>query len=305
MWKTILHNNSSHHAPRDKFFLYSLKLIIVVFIFRTYILQFQVKPDETLELRLIEPVVLLRDCFASPAFDNATQSSPERIVDDANVAVSSTHRQQDTQSMDNDADDSDVQIVEEREFKAYKGTIPFNRKPFQCLECSSRYIREDHFRRHQEMHKKAKEPPENKIYHSVFSLRHRLSTVLSYISTKKCHLKRPRPFRQCRLSTKAHAIAHADLLGRESSSEVRISRYLCDMCPAQFEHESHLKSHLNIHKKRPFTCKACFRMFTTKSALKMHSRKHRMPTRYICPICYIEFPRKSFLKEHLQFHVSF
>lgn len=265
---------------------------------------------------MIEPVVLLHDCLSAYPHDNFVHSTNDfaNIVKEHNVAISSCNLREDIPSPNDSA--NKMQSEGKRRLISFtsplynlpisKATTLFDRKIFTCDDCSSKFTRKGNLKKHQEAHKrKANNSDElagHEIFHSVFSRHHKLSSLLHYME-KKCQLERR--FRRNRFLSEESIVAHVQIEREHSSEILRISRFLCDVCPAQFENESYLNSHLNIHKERPFMCNTCFRTFARKCSLKLHSRKHKLPARYTCPTCFIEFPRKIFLREHMEYHVGY
>lgn len=83
---------------------------------------------------------------------------------------------------------------------------------------------------------------------------------------------------------------------RTSGTSAKFS-YQCNTCDASFNDKRLFSSHILTHM--PFSCDVCLQMFTTKAALRMHSKCHRYDSSYTCAVCKKSYNMQDRLKKHI------
>ena len=77
--------------------------------------------------------------------------------------------------------------------------------------------------------------------------------------------------------------------------------YQCPVCSANFHDKSTLKCHLSeVHgHQMPHTCSLCGKGYQTSSGLKSHMEAHQGKT-FSCPICDVKLSQISAVRRHMK-----
>lgn len=83
----------------------------------------------------------------------------------------------------------------------------------------------------------------------------------------------------------------------------------CPVCHRVLSCRSALRQHYRTHTgDRPFRCRICGRAFTTKGNLKTHIGVHKlkpfMKTQHKCPICHKRYSNAMVLQQHINMHTG-
>lgn len=139
-----------------------------------YHLLFQETTLDVSTFKLMEPAVLLHDCFCPHFFKHSAYLATRR--------VRAGHFNLNTEFRD----------VRNEKFIYFRNTseglsssctsVGFHKKPFTCENCSSTFSQERYLKRHQKkVHmREADGSPKSEIFHSVFSRRYKISSLLRY-----------------------------------------------------------------------------------------------------------------------------
>lgn len=83
----------------------------------------------------------------------------------------------------------------------------------------------------------------------------------------------------------------------------------CPVCHRILSCRSALRQHYRIHtQERPFRCRLCGRAFTTKGNLKTHISVHKLKpfltSLHKCPFCHRQYSNASVLQQHINTHTG-
>ncbi|XP_067118292.1 transcription factor IIIA-like [Centruroides vittatus] len=181
------------------------------------------------------------------------------------------------------------------------GTHFSGERPFVCFhdDCTKRYTREWHLRRHIQAAHTVKEESDAKLKCPFSSCEKLFKTRCSLNKhVKNIHEKRKYVCSVCSKSfrknqhLKSHEYEHTG-----------IKPFLCqhEGCGKRFIVPSKLKRHMKIHEGYKCDVDECNAVFETWTLLVQH-RKTSHPLNYICDICKKKFKTRFNLQNHLTVH---
>jgi transcription elongation factor Elf1 len=104
-----------------------------------------------------------------------------------------------------------------------------------------------------------------------------------------------------------HAAMSAGQLKLHKFMHVTDRPFQCQICPATFKLEQHLKGHQKVHEEKPFECFVCEKKFRTYPNIRQHMAVHSDSSvlrRFACEICGKTSTSNTTLKNHLKTHTS-
>jgi len=167
--------------------------------------------------------------------------------------------------------------------------------------CEKRFKRQDHLRRHQQIHSGERQFKCNLCEKAFFEKEH-LKRHINQVHQRQF----PCDFQGCTLTFARESL----LLSHKAKIHLNKLPYSCTIpgCEAAFDYESRLKDHLNRHRKekRKFVCGVvgCAKDFLKKRELDEHIEKDHpdIAPREKCTICG-EILKPPNLKRHMETHL--
>ena len=170
-------------------------------------------------------------------------------------------------------------------------------KPFECKECSKRFVHKGaltaHVKRLHEVRERVFKCEQcGRGFKSKIDL-HQHKRVHSDVKPHVCET--------CLKTFKTKAE-----LRRHTRSHTGEKPYQCDICHQRFAQSGALNNHRRIHTgEKPFQCEFCPQLFARKGDIPAHVRwKHTNDRRFSCEICDYTGVNKTALVKHMKVHTG-